>query len=1070
MDSIRKTITTRIIFALILFLAFGLFATAPFAIADNPTPSTWYVSPEGSDANDGRSMESPKRDLASAIYAMGLGDTLIVMPGEYVLDNFRAWPKDPWKKKMYLNREGGSQTIRTTIKGLPGAERPFIQGSMQFNAGIGITLEHLNIQGGVGYGQYMIYRDCVFGGPGVIYGVGGVHHHALIENNVFHDIRGGSDAIGIYIHGHNNIIRGNMFRNMGHHGINSNRTNGANGKEPSRGWTIENNRITWTSGHGICLQNVEDFTIQNNVLVNVGSQAISFGGHHFPDKNIRVRNNIIYNGSGRGYCALFFANQDVQNLIVENNIIVHRDPVIFPHPDIQLQGDRLETFTFRNNLYFNPYHGTGRIFKGNSWFSLDEWQTWTAEQMGTAVGLESDSMVEDPLVVSPPEHGSDYLAIDGSSHIDLRLTAASPARDTGIFIADLNTDITGAVRPQGAGFDMGAYEYTDEPSPVFFPPQDLMVTPVSSEQLVLTWSPSPSTQTTGYRIIRDGSPVADVAGLEYADAGLLPETAYTYTVRSLDSDGNESVDSVAVTGVTLAEVPPLTPPEGLEAISVTSTQAILSWEASNHPDLAAYILYRDGEVVAQSLETQWFDNPLLPETAYEYAVSCLLTSGEESVLSEALHVITPAESSGAAVYYVSPEGDDANDGRSEATAWKDLAAAIYRMTLGDTLIVLPGDYMVVDFRAWPGDPWKEKMFLNQSGGDSEIRTVIKGKDGAERPVISAMKSDGSYGGLQFNGVVGLTLEHLEIRGSVGYGNDIIYRDCVFGGEGTGRGIHDRHSNTLIENCLFRDFQNGSGNIAISIHGSDNTIRNNRFENVKNYAIYSSASGSQASSGWMIEGNRLWKTGGMKLYDLTNSTIKNNEFCNNYGNSMHLGGSNHDNAYIRILHNTVYNAEKGGIGLFLTCAVPGLEFRNNILAHAKPIYFISANSQLTPEMLAGYGFSNNIYFDPLDTGAPVVWMKSDTTEKIGLDQWRSLVEDLTGKEFEVGSMSTEPLVVSPPLERASKPGIDADLRLAADSPAVDAGLDLEDVDTDIAGTSRPAGAAADIGAWEWISDN
>jgi hypothetical protein len=37
--------------------------------------------------------------------------------------------------------------------------------------------------------------------------------------------------------------------------------------------------------------------------------------------------------------------------------------------------------------------------------------------------------------------------------------AGSPAIDAGTFVAQVTTDVVGAARPQGAGFDIGAFEY-----------------------------------------------------------------------------------------------------------------------------------------------------------------------------------------------------------------------------------------------------------------------------------------------------------------------------------------------------------------------------------------------------------------------------------------------------------------------------------------------------------------------------------------------------------------------------------------------------------------------------------
>jgi len=42
---------------------------------------------------------------------------------------------------------------------------------------------------------------------------------------------------------------------------------------------------------------------------------------------------------------------------------------------------------------------------------------------------------------------------------DLRLTPSSPLVDSGVELKEVKTDFTGVLRPQGAGYDIGAYEY-----------------------------------------------------------------------------------------------------------------------------------------------------------------------------------------------------------------------------------------------------------------------------------------------------------------------------------------------------------------------------------------------------------------------------------------------------------------------------------------------------------------------------------------------------------------------------------------------------------------------------------
>ena len=43
---------------------------------------------------------------------------------------------------------------------------------------------------------------------------------------------------------------------------------------------------------------------------------------------------------------------------------------------------------------------------------------------------------------------------------DFRLLVTSPAIDTGVTLSEVTNDYANVSRPQGAGYDIGAYEYT----------------------------------------------------------------------------------------------------------------------------------------------------------------------------------------------------------------------------------------------------------------------------------------------------------------------------------------------------------------------------------------------------------------------------------------------------------------------------------------------------------------------------------------------------------------------------------------------------------------------------------
>jgi hypothetical protein len=65
--------------------------------------------------------------------------------------------------------------------------------------------------------------------------------------------------------------------------------------------------------------------------------------------------------------------------------------------------------------------------------------------------------------------GPSNLAVGPSAFVnveahDYALEEASPAIDAGVTIPEVATDITGAQRPHGRGYDIGAYEYPSRAS------------------------------------------------------------------------------------------------------------------------------------------------------------------------------------------------------------------------------------------------------------------------------------------------------------------------------------------------------------------------------------------------------------------------------------------------------------------------------------------------------------------------------------------------------------------------------------------------------------------------------
>lgn len=90
-------------------------------------------------------------------------------------------------------------------------------------------------------------------------------------------------------------------------------------------------------------------------------------------------------------------------------------------------------------------------------------------------------------------------------------------------------------------------------------PGQPVVGTVTRKSVALTWpAATDNVGVVSYRVVRDGVVVASgVKDTSFEDAGLSPETSYSYTVRAVDAAGNVGPDSAAVVATTSAPIPPL---------------------------------------------------------------------------------------------------------------------------------------------------------------------------------------------------------------------------------------------------------------------------------------------------------------------------------------------------------------------------------------------------------------------------------------------------------------------------------------------------------------------------------
>jgi titin len=176
------------------------------------------------------------------------------------------------------------------------------------------------------------------------------------------------------------------------------------------------------------------------------------------------------------------------------------------------------------------------------------------------------------------------------------------------------------------------------------PPGDPVASSVTSTSLNLDWAKAedPESGIKEYIVYRNGAPIASTADTTYQDAGLTPATEYQYAIAAVNNEGQEGSTSGVTIVNTVDDTPP-TNPSSLIATAASTTEVDIAWAAADDPEtgIAAYIVYRDGDSVAQTQSTVIRDSLLTPNTTYEYRVSAVNGDGLEGERSDPASATTP---------------------------------------------------------------------------------------------------------------------------------------------------------------------------------------------------------------------------------------------------------------------------------------------------------------------------------------------------------------------------------------------------------------------------------------------
>ena len=406
------------------------------------------------------------------------------------------------------------------------------------------------------------------------------------------------------------------------------------------------------------------------------------------------------------------------------------------------------------------------------------------------------------------------------------------------------------------------------------------------------------------------------------------------------------------------------------------------------------------------------------------------------------------------IYFVDPIGSDSNDG-SEASPWETIQFAVDNVQAGDTILLQSGTYVGaraensgtedawISLKAAPG----ATVLVNEPGPNNKHESILEFENWEGDEIISFWLvegievADAPYWGIDVRGNESSHSHHFVIRNNRVHDN----------GLDTGKtGIFFAFVDDVIAHGN-ESFSNGEHGIYLSNSGDRFEVRGNILYENNNCGLHMNGDLESGEDGiisdGVVENNIIYENGeggcaGINMDGVTDAIIRNNLLYENMGTGIALFQENGATCSqnVQVLNNTILQAEDSRWAIYISgddC--DDIEIFNNVIL----TFHEWRGSIVIPDSeISGFESDHNIIMDRFSA--------DDDDSVISLSEWQSL-------GFDTNSIVADPNDVFANL---------VNYRLHSGSPALDAGLELQNLTMDLEGTSRPLGAGFDIGALEF----